>query len=85
MTLDNTLIWVTSAKTIAPCKLELTFNDGSIKTFDCTPLIERYKHFEPLRDKSVFENFALDGWTVTWLNGSIDIAPEYLFEEGIAA
>lgn len=37
----NLLIWVTSAKTIAPCTLELTFNEGSVKTFDCTPLIER--------------------------------------------
>jgi hypothetical protein len=26
----------------------------------------------------------LDGWTVTWENGSIDIAPEYLYEKGVA-
>ena len=85
MKIGNSLIWVTSAKTVAGHKLELTFNDGSVKIFDCTPLIERYKIFEPLKNESVFENFSLDGWTVTWLDGQIDIAPEYLFSEGIAA
>jgi hypothetical protein len=85
MKIENSLIWVTSAKTAAGHKLELTFNDGSVKIFDCTPLIERYKIFEPLKNEFVFENFSLDGWTVTWLDGQIDIAPEYLFSEGIAA
>ena len=85
MKLDTSLVWVTSAKTAEALKLELTFNDGSVKIFDCAPLIERYKVFEPLRNEAVFNNFALDGWTVTWLDGSIDIAPEYLFSEGIAA
>jgi hypothetical protein len=85
MKLDNPLIWVTSAKPAADYKLTLTFNDGSVKVFDCMPLIERYKVFAPLRNEAVFANFALDGWTVTWLDGQIDIAPEYLFSEGIAA
>jgi hypothetical protein len=81
----NPLIWVTSAKSAPDYKLTLTFNNGSVKVFDCMPLIERYKVFAPLRNEAVFANFALDGWTVTWLDGQIDIAPEYLFSEGIAA
>ena len=52
--------------------------------FDCEPLIERYKIFEPLRNDEVFENISLDGWTVTWLNSTIDIAPEHLYSEGVA-
>ena len=28
-------------------------------------------------------NVALDGWTVTWQDGMIDIAPEYLYEHGV--
>jgi hypothetical protein len=32
---------------------------------------------------SVFRNIALDGWTVTWQDGTIDIAPEYLYEHGV--
>ena len=31
------------------------------------------------------ENISLDGWTITWLNGTIDIAPEHLYSEGVAA
>ena len=80
----NPLIWVTSAAPAPDYKLILTFNDGSVKVFDCMPLIERYKVFAPLRNEAVFANFALDGWTVTWLDGQIDIAPEYLFSESIA-
>ena len=81
----NPLVWETSAKPTADYKLILTFSNGSVKVFDCKPLIERYKFFAPLRNEAVFANFALDGWTATWLDGQIDIAPEYLFSEGIAA
>ena len=28
---------------------------------------------------------ALDGWTVCWLNGTVDIAPEHLYEMSVAA
>lgn len=39
--------------------------------------------FAPLRNLAVFHNFTLDGWTVTWQDGAIDIAPEYLYEHGV--
>ena len=65
--------------------LYLTFNDGCERIFDCLPLIEKYKLFAPLRDKEVFNRISLDGWTVCWLDGSIDIAPEHLYELGVAA
>lgn len=41
--------------------------------------------FAPLRDKAMFDRFDLDGWTVCWLDGTIDIAPEHLYELGVAA
>ncbi|MBR2770571.1 MAG: DUF2442 domain-containing protein [Bacteroidales bacterium] len=47
--------------------------------------MEQYPIFDSLRDKAVFDRFDLDGWTVTWLNGTIDIAPEYLYENSVAA
>ena len=62
--------------------LKLTFNDGSVKTFDCKPMIKQYPVFGPLQDEKIFRDITLDGWTVTWENGSIDIAPEYLYENG---
>ncbi len=81
----NTLKWVVAARVVGDYLLELDFNDGRRVVFDCLPLINQYKLFAPLRDKDVFARFALDGWTVTWLDGTVDIAPEYLYEFGKAA
>ena len=36
--------------------------------------------FHVLQDKERFKQFALDGWTVSWMSGTLDIAPEYLYE-----
>ena len=85
MTTTNELKWVTEARNLAGFCLALTFNDGSHRVFDCEPLINQYPIFAPLRDKAVFDRFDLDGWTVTWQNGTIDIAPEYLYENSVAA
>ena len=81
----NELKWVTAASVMDGYVLYLTFNDGSRRIFDCLPFIETYTLFAPLRDKAVFNHFDLDGWTVCWLDGSIDIAPEHLYELGKAA
>ena len=62
-------------------KLLCTFSNGEKKQVDLTPLLQ-YPAFEELKDKSKFEQFGLDG-TIFWSNGA-DIAPEYLFEHGIA-
>lgn len=82
---ENNLKWVTDVQTLGTYKLFLTFNDGCQKLFDCEPLMEQYPIFQPLRDMDVFRNISLDGWTVTWLDGAIDIAPEFLYEKGINA
>ena len=82
---ENELKWVTAAHIVRDYTLELMFNDGCRRIFDCAPLINQYKMFAPLREKEIFEQFALDGWTVSWLNGTIDIAPEHLYECGVAA
>ena len=79
------LKWVIAAKALDEYRLYLTFNDGSERIFDCLPLIEKYKIFAPLRDKDVFASFTLDGWTVSWLDGTLDIAPEHLYETGVAS
>ena len=78
------LKWVTAARVVGDYCLELTFNDGYCCIFDCASLISKYKIYAPLRDKNVFSHFSLDGWTVTWLDGSIDIAPEFFYENGDA-
>ncbi len=76
------LKWVVAAQPLDGYMLHLTFNDGCERVFDCLPLIEKYPLFSPLRDRAVFEHINLDGWTVCWLDGSIDISPEHLYEQG---
>lgn len=85
METTNDLKWVTEAHTLDDYRLDLIFNNGERRIFDCKPIIEKYPRFSPLLDKDVFANIILDGWTVAWLNGLLDIAPEHLYEEGIAA
>ena len=80
----NSLKWVTAARALDGYRLHLTFNDGCERIFDCLPLIEKYELFAPLRDRAIFDRVNLDGWTVCWLDGSIDIAPEHLYEMGHA-
>ena len=58
-----------------------TFSDGVTKRVDLEPLL-KYPAFQELRDKSQFIQFGLDQ-TIFWANGA-DIAPEYLYDNGIA-
>ena len=79
----NDIVWVTAAEALDNYLLRLIFNNGIVKIFDCKSLIAEMPAFHALNDEAVFRNISLDGWTVTWLNGTIDIAPEYLYEKGV--
>ena len=78
------LIWITAAKVLEGHKLHLTFNNGACKVFDFAQVLAKgMPIFEPLKNLTVFRNIVLDGWTVTWQDGTIYIAPEYLYEHGV--
>ena len=78
------LIWITAAKVLEGHKLHLTFNNGACKVFDFAQVLAKgMPIFEPLKNLTVFRNIVLDGWTVIWQDGTIDIAPEYLYEHGV--
>ncbi len=68
---------VTKAEFVRDMILLLTFSDGARAEIDFSQWIERYPFFEPLKDSDYFQNFTLDGWSVSWPNGA-DIAPETL-------
>lgn len=59
-----------------------TFNDGVTKKVDLQPLL-KYPAFAELNDKIKFVQFGLDQ-TIFWYNGA-DIAPEYLYDNGVIA
>lgn len=74
------VIWVTQAQYLGGYRVCMTFNDGTRGRFDFADLIASEKMFAGLNDVDVFRSFALDGWTLTWMDGRVDIAPEYLYE-----
>jgi hypothetical protein len=60
-------------------KLRNCFSTGEEKEIDISPLLNE-PVFKVLQDISVFNSVYVDYGTVVWNNGTIDIAPEYLYE-----
>lgn len=66
--LDNYNLWV-------------RFNNGETRMFDFTSLLSA-PAFAPLRDIEIFKGVYIDYGCPVWNDGDIDIAPEYLYENG---
>ena len=62
--------------------LTVEFFDGSIKKINMSPVIAKGKIFSPLKDVNVFMKAHETYGTVAW-SEKIDIAPEYLYENGV--
>ena len=56
----------------------VTFSTGETRLFDATCLFDM-PAFEPLKDSAVLERFSVQDGVLTWLDGSIDIAPEGIY------
>ena len=69
---------VVRAKYDGGFRIQLTFNDSRQGSVDLESWLEG-PIFEPLKDRTYFQGFFLDGGTVVWPNGA-DIAPETLYE-----
>ena len=61
--------------------LWVRFNTGEAATFDFAPLLDK-PAFAPLRDRAIFDSVYIDYGVTVWMDGDIDIAPEYLYENG---
>ena len=59
-------------------RIHFTFSDNVKGTIDLQSWLEG-PIFEPLKDRTYFQRFFIDGGTVVWPNGA-DIAPETLHE-----
>lgn len=64
--------------------LWVRFNTGEAKIFDFTPLLDK-PAFAPLKDEAVFREVYIDFGITMWMDGDIDIAPEYLYQNGVLA
>lgn len=69
---------VSRVKPLDDGMLLLTFNNGEKRLFDTTLL--NGEIFEPLKDKDVFLSVCVEDGVVTWYDGQIDCAPEYMYE-----
>lgn len=71
-------IKIVDAKPLDDMIMILTFSSGEKRLFDATIL--NGPVFEPLKEKKIFENYVLEFGVVTWMEGTIDCAPEFMYE-----
>ena len=71
------MIKVIDVKPLHDMIMLVTFNNNEQRLFDATILDGSV--FQPLKQESVFSNPVIDHGIVTWNNGEIDCAPEYMF------
>ena len=69
---------IEQAKVLPDMMLLIRFNNGETRLFDAT-LLEG-PAFEPLRDERIFSSPVIDHGVITWQDGTIDCAPEYMYE-----
>jgi hypothetical protein len=64
-------------------QMDALFNNGERRVTDFSPLLSSVA-FAPLADKAAFKAGKLEYGTVTWCDGTIDIAPEWVLDHGRA-
>ena len=69
--MDDFLLWV-------------RFSTGEAKVFDFKPLLDS-PAFAPLKDDAVFRGVYIDYGVAVWMDGDVDISPEYLYRNSTAA
>jgi len=70
---------IVAAKSRGGYELDVLFNNGDHRVFDGRKLLVG-EVFAPLADEKVFNDYRLDYETLTWLDGEVDVAPEFVYE-----
>ena len=78
------ILKISGVRPLDDYKMWVRFNTGEAKIFDFSPLLNT-PAFAPLKDKEVFNSVYIDYGVTVWLDGDIDIAPEYLYDNGLEA
>lgn len=76
------ILKVTGVRALEDFRLWVRFNNSETRIFDFKPLLQ-LPAFEPLSNPDVFKAVYIDYGIAVWNDGSIDISPETLYEEGI--
>ena len=80
---EKPILKISGVRPLDDYKLWIRFNNGETKIFDFAPELDS-PAFVPLKDKKVFNSVYIDYGVTVWNDGDIDIAPEYLYEHGVA-
>lgn len=75
-------IKVTEAKPLRGGMMLVTFSTGEKRLFDTTMLIG--EAFKPLAEEKIFRSPVLTHGVITWNQGEIDIAPEFVYKNSYA-
>jgi len=70
---------IVAVKSRGGYELDVLFNNGDRRVFDGRMLLVG-EVFAPLADEKVFNDYRLDYETLTWLDGEVDVAPEFVYE-----
>ena len=62
--------------------LWMRFSSGEERILDFKPLLSS-PAFMPLRDTAAFKNVYIDYGVPVWMDGEIDISPEYLYAHSV--
>ena len=77
---------VKEVKAIEDFKLQVCFDDKTVKIYDVVPLFNKWNVFEALRDnKDLFCSVKVDagGYGISW-NDEIDLSCNELWENGVS-
>ncbi len=74
---------VTGVRPLNDFRLWTRFNNGEARVFDFKPLL-KMPGYAPLSNIDTFKDVYIDYGVPVWNNGDIDIAPEYLYENGVS-
>lgn len=72
------LLHIIAVKVLHNMEMLITFSNGETRLFDATAL--QGEVFEPLQKEEIFNNPIVDHGVITWDNGNIDCAPEFMYE-----
>lgn len=68
---------ISSVKVLDDMIMLISFSTGETRLFDATIL--QGEVFEPLKREEIFKNPIVDHGVVTWDDGNIDCAPEFMY------